>query len=91
MKVSKADIKFFKGVLLVNLHDELNKTHTRYSLEELENLLKYMSDIDLNTSVKDITKDQMQDLKESAQFLAVQCRIKITRDDYLDDLTNLNF
>ena len=79
MKASKADIKFYKGVLLIAIHDKMVSDGTTISIDELDTFLKSM--IDYEGSTKDITHEQMQDLKEVCKFLADQINCKIDNID----------
>ena len=88
-KATKADIKYFKGRLLIELQKKLQEDGTIMSKDELEDYLKWMVDLDPYTSVKDITHEQMQDLKEAGKFLAAQTKIKLKEDE--NDEINLNF
>lgn len=76
MKASKADIKFYKGVLLENLHKKMVADGTTISIDELDMFLKDM--IYYEGSTKDMSHEQMQDLKEVCKFLAeqIECKIK---------------
>ena len=89
MQASKKDIKYFKGGLLIEIQTKLQESGTILSTGEIEDLLKWMIDINPDTSVKDITHQQMQDLKEVGKFLAAQTKIKLKEDE--NDEINLNF
>ena len=68
-KATKADIKFYKGVLLIEIQRHLNHNGEFYSIEELDNLIKYESEL-IFMSCSEMTTDQMQDLKEGAKKFA---------------------
>lgn len=78
MKARPQDIKFYKGVLLDKIHSHLTKTGC-YSIDEVDDLLKDMTG--LSGSCLDFTHEQMQDLKETAKFLAEQIGCKIENID----------
>ena len=76
MKASKADIKFYKGVLLEKIHTKAVNDGTIVSIYEMDNVIKDMCGV-LGKSCNDITHEQMQDLKECAKFLADQLGVEI--------------
>ena len=102
-KASTADIKFFKGVMLVDIHkqlvrdiieirknasEELAVYFEDITIEELDALLKYKADL-TGISCSDMTKKQIQDLKESSKQFA--CTIGMGVDAFDNDNIQLNF
>ena len=79
-KASKADIKFFKGVQLIHIHNQLTKDGTFISLDELEDFLKAYADLD-GVSCSKMSHEQMQELKEFTKQFA--CSIGMG-EDYFD-------
>lgn len=76
MKASSTDIKFYKGVLLEQIHKHLVSTGTYFSLEETDNFLKAYAD--LSGSCLSMSHEELQILKEySKQFAeSIGCVIK---------------
>jgi len=87
-KASTTDIKFFKGVMLVKIHDQLIADGTYYSIDELDTFLKAYSDLE-GLSCSDMTIDQMQQLKEQSKQFA--CSIGMGVDAFDKDKINLKF
>jgi hypothetical protein len=67
-KATQADIKFYKGVLLIKIHDKVIADGAYMSIDELDELLKAYADLE-GISCSDMNNEQMQILKEySKQF-----------------------
>lgn len=86
MKASKEDIKFYKGVILIQIHDYLTKEQTFLSLEELDNFLKDYADL-FGISCSDMTHNEMQELKEYSKQFAMSVGLDLDKDNGI----NLNF
>ncbi len=87
-KASTADIKFYKGVILIKIHDKLTADGTLMSIDELDYFLKDYADL-RNESCSDLNKFQMQQLKEYSKQFA--CTIGMGVDAFDKDEINLNF
>ena len=61
-KATPKDIKFYKGVMLVKIHDKLTSGGTYVSIEQLDSDLKEYADLK-GISCSDMTKEQFQQLK----------------------------
>lgn len=102
-KASTADIKFYKGVMLVKIHERLVKDIIEIrknaseelavyfediTIEELDSLLKYKADL-TGMSCSDMTKKQIQDLKERSKEFSVSIGMSVNTFD--KDKIRLNF
>ena len=85
---TKADIKYYKGVILIEIHNKLIHDGTFWSIEELDNFLKDYADL-FGLSCSDLTHWQMQQLKEMSKQFA--CSIGMGEDCFDKDKTTLNF
>ena len=69
-KATQSDKIFYKGVLLVKIHDKLTSDGTFMSIDELDKFIKSYADLE-DISCNDMSHEQMQQLKEySKQFAA---------------------
>ena len=73
---SKADIKFYKGVLVKLIHSKMSKDCITVTYDEVDSLLKYRAGL-FEVSCKDMTHDQMQELKEYSKALATQIGVEV--------------
>ena len=93
MKASKKDIKYFKGVLVQEVQTALRSNKTYLSDDQVSDFIKkYTGEYDedlFGISCSDMSKDQMQMLKEASNYLVVQLTMPIKEDN--NDLKNLNF
>lgn len=85
-KASTADIKFYKGVQLVKIHEQLVKDKAGITLNELDKYLKSYADLeDMSSehysSCSCFSHEETQDLKEMSKQFA--CSIKMGFD-YFD-------
>ena len=86
---NKKLIKFYKGVVLTQIHSKLTKDGTLLSIEQTDSLLKDFADVDLST-IK-MTNEQLQELIVWSFQFADQ--IGLTLDypsDELDGMIDLN-
>jgi hypothetical protein len=88
MKATTKDIKFYKGVILIEIHNKLCHDGDFMSIEELDNFLKDYADL-TNESCSDLNHWQMQQLKEYCKQFA--CSIGMGEDALDNDKTTLKF
>jgi len=88
-KASQADIKFYKGVLLVKIHDKLTSDKTYMSIDELDTFLKSYADLN-ELSCGEMTHEQMQILKEYSKQFASSIGMGVDAFDK-DNEINFNF
>ncbi len=88
-KATQSDIKFYKGVLLVNIHSKLVSDKTYMSIDELDEFLKAYSDLE-GLSCSEMSHNQMQQLKEYCKQFAASINMGVDAFDK-DKRINLNF
>jgi hypothetical protein len=64
MKDTKKLIKYYKGYILVQLHNHIVKSGTIMSICELDNLIKNISELDKSTT--EMTIDELNELVVNA-------------------------
>jgi len=87
-KASTADIKFYKGVQLVKIHDKVISDGAYMSIDELDTFLKAYANLE-GLSCSDMSHDQIQVLKEYSKQFAVSIGMSVNTFD--KDKINLNF
>lgn len=80
---STKDIKFYKGVLIELIRAQLNKDGVEMSYDELDGFLKYRAGL-FEVSCKDMTHEQMQDLKEWSKEFAASIGVDIKDQEELN-------
>lgn len=91
-KVTTSDRKFFKGIILVKIHDKLTSDKTYMSIEELETFLKHYADVpDISIAHKDFTHEMMQILKEFSKQFANSIGLEIKDKKGEPDNDDLDF
>ena len=80
---SPKDIKFYKGVLIELIRAQLNKDGVEMSYDELDGFLKYRAGL-FEVSCKDMTHEQMQDLKEWSKEFAASIVVDIKDQEELN-------
>ena len=88
MKATTKDIKFYKGVILIEIHKQLRENGDFFSIEELDNFLKDYADL-THESCSDLNHFQMQQLKEYSKQFATS--IGMGEDCFDNDKTTLKF
>ena len=87
-KSSTTDIKFFKGVLCVKIHDKVVSDGAYMSIDELSDILKAHADLE-DISCSDMSHEQMQQLKEFSKQFATS--IGMSENEFDKDNDDLNF
>ena len=81
--------RFYKGVLLVEIHKELNR-HDKFTKSEIDHLLKHLSDLNKSTMVMNL-----EEIKTLCEWSLMHCRIWGVNVDYpqdeIDKQIELNF
>jgi len=80
MLASQRDIKFYKGVLLIDIHRHLCHGGTFMSIEELDIFLKDYADLTF-MSCSNMNYDQMQVLKELSKQFSVSIGMSVDHFD----------
>jgi len=79
MKDTKKLIKYYKGYILVQLHDHIVKSGTIMSICELDNLIKHISELDKSTT--EMTIDELNELVVNAFDLGDSVGIHLNYPD----------
>jgi len=79
MKDTKKLIKYYKGYILVQLHDHIVKSGTIMSVCELDNLIKHISELDKSTT--EMTTEELNELITDAFDLGDQVGIYLNFPD----------
>ena len=81
--------KFYKGILLVEIHKHLNK-YDKFTKSEIDHLLKHLSDLNKSTMVMNL-----EEIKTLCEWSLMHCRIWGVNVDYpqdeIDKQIELNF
>jgi len=85
MKASKQDVKYYFAIRDL-IHKKLLKDGTLMCRDELNDFLKWYSDLE-NVSLSNISHDDLQILKESTKYFAHSIGLHLDKDEKID----LNF
>lgn len=77
------DIKFYKGVLIQLIRAQLTEDGVHITQDELDGFLKYRAGL-FEVSCKDMTHEQMQDLKEWSKEFAASIGVDIKDQEELN-------
>jgi len=80
---STKDIKFYKGVLIQLIRAQLTEDGVHITQDELDGFLKYRAGL-FEVSCKDMTHEQMQDLKEWSKEFATSIGVDIKDQEELN-------
>lgn len=80
---STKDIKFYKGVLIQLIRAQLTEDGVHITQDELDGFLKYRAGL-FEVSCKDMTHEQMQDLKEWSKEFAASIGVDIKDQEELN-------
>jgi hypothetical protein len=83
MMASNKDIKFYKGVLIELIRAQMSEDGLEVSHDEIDGLLKYRAGL-FEVSCKDMTHEQMQDLKEWSKQFAASIGVNIKDQEELN-------
>tara|TARA_R110002012_G_scaffold276194_1_gene463086 strand:- start:67 stop:369 length:303 start_codon:yes stop_codon:yes gene_type:complete len=75
--------RFYKGVLLIAIHKELNR-HNKFTKSEIDHLLKHLSDLNKSTMVMNL-----EEIKSLVEWSLVHCSIWGVNVDYPEDEIDL--